>query len=59
MTVIASGNQFIHMINGRVTAVGIDEDPAKRRSSGVLAFQLHQGPPMRIDLKDIRIRVLN
>jgi hypothetical protein len=55
-TVIANGNQFTHLINGRVTAVAIDEHDAKRRKSGLIAFQLHSGPPMKIQVKDIRVR---
>lgn len=56
--VIASGFQFTHMINGRVVAMGWDEDKSKRRSKGIFAFQLHSGPPMQIKLKDIRVREL-
>lgn len=37
-------------------AVGIDEHDARRRADGVLAFQLHSGPPTTIRLKKIRIR---
>jgi hypothetical protein len=55
-TVIARGNMFIHIINGRVMSVGIDEDEINSRKSGVLAFQLHSGNPMKIQVKDIRIR---
>ena len=54
--IIAHGFQFIHIINGRVMAICIDEDKANRRASGIIAFQLHAGPPMRIRVKDIRIR---
>lgn len=55
-TVIANGNTFIHIINGRVMSIGIDEDPLNFRKSGILAWQLHAGPPLKILLKDIRIR---
>jgi len=58
MVVIAKGNQFIHQINGHVMAIGIDEDEKNRRASGIFAFQLHKGPPMKIQLKDIRVREL-
>lgn len=54
--VIAKGNTFIHIINGRVMSIGIDEDPLNFRKSGILAWQLHAGPPLKIQLKDIRIR---
>ncbi len=56
--VIASGYQFTHMINGRVMALGWDEDVNYRRANGILAFQLHSGPPMQIQIKDIRVREL-
>jgi len=39
-------------------SIGIDEDPQNFRSSGILAFQLHSGKPMKIEAKDIRIREL-
>ncbi len=56
--VIANGFQFTHIINGRIMALGFDQDTKNRRASGILAFQLHSGPPMQIRLKDIRIREL-
>ncbi|TWU62150.1 Soluble aldose sugar dehydrogenase YliI precursor [Crateriforma conspicua] len=59
LIVIANGNQFTHIINGQVMAIGIDEDAANRRDSGLFAFQLHKGPPMMIRVKDIRVRRLN
>jgi len=55
-TVIANGNQFTHIINGQVMSIGIDEDELNSRKSGILAFQLHSGKPMKIQLKNIRIR---
>ncbi len=55
-TVIANGNQFTHIINGQVMSIGIDEDELSSRKSGILAFQLHSGKPMKIQLKNIRIR---
>lgn len=55
-TVVANGNQFTHIINGRVMSIGIDEDEISSRKSGILAFQLHSGRPMKIQLRNIRIR---
>lgn len=57
-TVIANGNQFLHMINGRAMSIGIDEDQINHRKSGVLAFQLHSGNPMKIQVRNLRIRRL-
>lgn len=55
-SVIARGNVFIHAINGRVMSIGIDEDTQSFKSQGLIAWQLHAGPPLKIQLKDIRIR---
>jgi putative heme-binding domain-containing protein len=56
--VIADGNSFTHIINGRVQTLAIDEDDANFRKTGILALQLHSGKPMRIDVRDVRIREL-
>ncbi len=56
--VIAKGYQLIHKINGHVTVEVTDNDPAKRVRSGVLAFQVHAGPPMTVEFKDIRLKRL-
>lgn len=56
--IIARGFQFTHIINGRVMAIGWDEDTANRQAEGIFAFQLHSGPPMQIKVKDIRVRKL-
>ena len=55
-TIIAHENQLIHIINGRVTSQTIDSDTENAEKSGILAFQLHAGPPMTVQFKDIRIR---
>lgn len=57
-TIIARGFQFTHIINGRVMAIGIDEDEVNRTASGIFAFQLHSGPPMQIRIKNLRVREL-
>ena len=57
-TIIAKGNIFIHMINGHVMSIGIDEDGLNAKKSGIIAWQLHAGPPLKIEMRDIRIREL-
>jgi type 1 glutamine amidotransferase len=54
--IIAQGNHLIHKINGKVTAEVIDEQPDKRAQSGILALQLHAGPPMTVQFKDILLK---
>jgi hypothetical protein len=45
-------------VNGKQTIDVVDEEEAKRAMSGVLALQLHAGPPMMAQFKNIRIKKL-
>jgi hypothetical protein len=56
--VIAHGNHLQHFINGQQTVDVIDEQEAKAAKSGVLALQIHQGPPMVVQFKDVRLKTL-
>ena len=56
MTIIARGNTFVHIVDGRVMSVAVDEDAANFKKSGLIGLQVHSGPPMTIDLKNVRIR---
>lgn len=56
--VIAKGNHLIHKINGLQTAEIIDNQTAKAKEKGILALQLHAGPPMTVQFKDIKIKEL-
>jgi hypothetical protein len=55
--ITADGNHLTHKINGNVTSETIDQSP-KGAKSGILALQLHAGPPMTVQFKDIRIKEL-
>lgn len=57
--IIADGRHFTHIINGRVMSVGIDHDTENFQSSGIVAIQLHSGPPMQIKLRNIQIREIS
>jgi putative membrane-bound dehydrogenase-like protein len=54
--IIARGNEFIHKINDTVMSHVIDNHKAGFRQSGILALQLHAGPPMKVQFKDIRLK---
>jgi hypothetical protein len=56
--VIAKGNHVQHFINGVQTIDVTDEHEAKAPKSGVLALQIHTGPPMTVQFKNIRIKNL-
>ncbi|QDV48334.1 DUF1080 domain-containing protein [Gimesia fumaroli] len=54
--IIARGNHFIHKINGVTTVDVTDEDVEQRREDGIIALQLHQGPPMVVQFRDIELK---
>ena len=55
---VVRGKSLKHYVNGELAAEIIDADPAKSASSGLLGLQLHAGPPMKVEFKNIRLRVL-
>jgi hypothetical protein len=55
--VVARGPHLVHKINGNVTSEVIDNSD-KAAKSGVLALQLHAGPAMTVQFKDVRIKKL-
>lgn len=55
--VIAVNKRHIHLINGVVTVDVIDRDPSTA-PSGAIGIQLHQGPPMTVEVKDIAVKLL-
>jgi hypothetical protein len=55
--VTAQGYHFVHKINGNITADVTDND-AKHVASGILALQVHVGPPMTVEFKDIQLKRL-
>jgi hypothetical protein len=57
--IIARGKQLMHQINGVKTVEVTDNCEAKRLKKGILALQLHAGPPMLVQFKDIRIKELD
>lgn len=56
--IVARGNRLQHFINDTLTAEVIDENEEKRRMEGVIALQLHVGPPMVVQFKAIRLKTL-
>ncbi|MDB4457715.1 DUF1080 domain-containing protein, partial [Akkermansiaceae bacterium] len=52
------GNHHQHWINGHKTADFIDLDENGRALDGILGFQVHVGPAMQIQFKDIRMKHL-
>jgi len=57
-TIIARGNHLVHILNGFQTIEMIDDDPKGRAAEGILALQIHAGPPMTVEFKDILLKHL-
>ena len=58
LQVVADGHSLTHCLGGRVVAAAIDDDPAAA-TSGLIALQLHSGPPMTIRVRNITVRPLH
>jgi Domain of Unknown Function (DUF1080) len=48
---------MIHIINGQIMSIVIDDDPA-RAKAGLLGLQLHGGGPMKVEFRNLRIKSL-
>jgi hypothetical protein len=57
--ILARGNHLQQFINGQLMADATDHDPQMRRSRGLIALQLHVGPPMKVQFRNIRLRTFS
>jgi len=55
---IVQGHRLRHFTNGILMSEVLDEDPEKRRASGLLGVQVHVGPPMKIEFRKLRLKRL-
>lgn len=51
--IIARGPVLMHLINGRLMSVFLDEDTKNRAMEGVLGFQMHVGPPFKVEYRNV------
>jgi hypothetical protein len=56
--VIARGSMLVHVLNGHVTALFLDDDAAGRSMQGLIGLQLHVGPPMKVEFRNIWLKTL-
>lgn len=55
--VIAEGSVMTLKINGKMMCRVDDRHATESLSKGVIALQMHQGPPMKVEFKNIRIKL--
>jgi hypothetical protein len=53
--IVAKEFKLQHYINGVLMSEIQDGETAKRAKEGIIAFQVHQGPPMKVQFKDITL----
>ena len=53
--ITARGNQITHKINGVTTVEVTDNDNRRRANSGILGLQLHGGPAMKVEVRNIML----
>ncbi len=54
--ITARGNRLTQTLNGVPTMTLIDNEKAKALDCGILALQLHAGPPMAVRFRSIRLK---
>lgn len=54
--IIARGNHLTHILNGHLMAVVIDDDAAGHAMGGLIGFQMHTGPPMKVEYRNIWLK---
>ncbi len=54
--VIVRGNVLMHIINGRLMTVVIDDDAPNRPADGLIGMQVHVGPPMKVEYRQLRLK---
>jgi 3-keto-disaccharide hydrolase len=53
---IVRGNTLTHIINGRLMTVVLDDDAPHRPEDGLIGMQVHVGPPMKVEYRNIRLK---
>lgn len=56
--IVAKGNHIKHYLNGWQTVDIVDKDAKNSALKGLLALQIHAGPPMTVEFKNVRLKEL-
>ena len=55
---IARGSTIIQILNGAVMSMVVDDDLKNRQLGGLIGFQMHVGPPMTVEFRNIFLKSL-
>lgn len=56
--IVANGNHLQHYVNGVLMSDVTDNDTVNGKASGYLGVQVHVGPPMKVEYRNIRLKEL-
>ena len=54
----AVGSVITLKLNGELMCE-VDDRHEKAAKNGIIAFQMHPGPPMKVEFKDVKIKILD
>ena len=55
---VVAGNRMKHYVNGTLMSDVTDNDTVNRQMKGLLGVQVHVGPPMKVEYRNIRLKEL-
>jgi hypothetical protein len=53
---VIKGNRLLHYVNGILMSDVTDNDNVNRKMAGLIGVQVHVGPPMKVEYRNIRIK---
>ena len=54
--IVARGNVLTHILNGRTMTIVVDDDAPNRPAEGLIGVQVHVGPPMKVEYRNMRLK---
>lgn len=53
---VVKGNRLMHYVNGVLMSDVTDNDAVNRKMKGLLGVQVHVGPPMKVEYRNIKLK---
>ena len=54
--ILAKGNRLLHYVNDVLMSDVTDNDTINRKAAGLIGVQVHIGPPMKVEYRNIRLK---
>lgn len=59
MHIIVKNNHMQHFVNGVLMSYVTDLDTQNRRNKGFIGVQVHTGPPMKVEYRNIELKIID